>query len=369
MKSWWRDTLGKRLFVLMWVALVLSHLAAFQLVTGHFTRPGPQGAGPIPTLPSLPPTPGMPPPPEPGPEAPPGGRPPGPPELEPRQLALDYGARLLLIGLAAWLGARWLSAPMRRLAVAAAELGRAIGRGRPLPRLDDRRGTFEVRETARVFNRMADELDHQFRSRELLMAALSHDLRTPLTHMRLRLEAMGERPDAARCVADIRLMDELIDTALDAFRSGGLAPELHATDLMALVQSIADDHAEQGANILVVGSPVVALADPLALRRVLMNLIGNALRYGQRAEVRVEAAADRAGIVIDDFGPGIPSERLEDVLRPFVRVEGSRSRATGGAGLGLYIAKDLLERMDGTLVLSNRRGGGLRVEVTLATAS
>lgn len=388
MKKWFADTLFKRLFILMWVALVGSHLLAYGVATKRFFG----ASGPaislsnLPTLPSLPPTPGLPanppgdgppdrPPPPPR-DGGPGGPPPidhskGHPGLPTEMLLLDYGVRLLFIGLAAWWGARWLSAPMRRLTQASRSLGAALGRDESPPRLDER-GTVEVRNAARVFNEMAGQLHEQFRSRGLLVAAISHDLRTPLTRMRMRLENMGteQHPAVARCIADVREMNELIDTVLTVFRDAGAAEPTQPTDVCALVQAMADDLTEQGQPVtLESDEPAVAQAQPAALRRVLANLLSNAVRYGERAHVRVARQGAQVNVVIDDDGPGIPPEHLEAVFQPFYRVESSRSRHTGGTGLGLYIARDLIQRQGGSISLINRAEGGLRVQVVLPAAT
>lgn len=392
MRRWFSDTLFKRLFFLMWAALVVSHLAAFTVSTGWLWSDR-QTPARLPTFPSLPPGalpdrgpgPSMPPfgehrgprdmaPPgeprgpfEPGVEprgdAPPaGGRPP----VRDRLLLVDYGVRLLLIGMAAWWGARWLSAPMRRLVHASRELGRTLGRqGATLPRLDEHRGTVEVRETAHVFNEMAQQLDESFRHRGLLMAAISHDLRTPLTRMRMRLENLADDARVQRCIADIAEMDQLIDSALEVFRNAGTSEPMQATDITALVQSLADDLIEQGQPVTFAGETAAAPAQPMALRRVVSNLLSNALRYGERATVAVQADAQHVSITIDDEGPGIPPHELEAVFAPFHRVESSRNRNTGGTGLGLYIARDLAARQGASLSLRNRETGGLRAEIRL----
>ena len=180
--------------------------------------------------------------------------------------------------------------------------------------------------------------------------------------MRMRLETVARQPLAQRCVADIREMDALIETALEVFRNAeGQEPARH-TDLLALVQSLADDLVEQGQPVTLAGSPVVACIQPAATRRIVANLLGNALRHGMRADVSVHAQGGWACVVIDDAGPGIPEAQLLDVFRPFHRMDGSRSR---GTGLGLYIVRDLTLRQGGQIALSNRPGGGLRAELRL----
>jgi|GEM_PF-516971 len=437
------DTLFKRLFALMWLALVISHVVAFLVVT----RDGGMGIGRWPTFPSLPPvsfashasapasasapgpaatastrTPARPddrPPPTgrpgevgpppwhgdadgpggAGPGAPdgpermgpggPGGPPPSrmqgdPPPMPsngpivgpggnarggglPTSAALlDYGIRLLIIALAAWLGARWLSAPMRRLQTASRTLGRSLARNEAPPEVDERTGTVEVRETAHVFNEMSRQLSEQVHSRALLVAAISHDLRTPLTRIRMRLEGSEGDPLTARSIADIHEMDDLIESALEVFR--GTSPHeepAEATDVFALVQALVDDLADLGQPVSVQGEPAAARVKAAGLRRIVSNLVNNALRYGKRADVRVHKTGDAVRIVIEDEGPGIPEDQLDAVTKPFFRLETSRNRLTGGSGLGLYIARDLVARQGGTLTLENRAEGGLRATIAL----
>lgn len=374
LKDW--DRLGLRLFVLMWLALVLSHGVAWLLVTrvsdglpgiSHAMPPMPgEGAGPPP----------MPPPggfgPGPGPEPMP--RPDGaaarlptfpslPPALTLSGSLIDYGVRLLVIALAAWWGSRWLARPVRRLVAAAQGLTPALAQGRPAPTLAQDEGTREVREAAAVFNRMAAELSRQFEERGLMIAAISHDLRTPLTRLRLRLET-GEVEAGVRerCVEDIREMGRLVESSIDLFRPADALP-LQRVDLAALAQSAVDDLAEAGAAVRFEGPAAVVHADPVALRRVLDNLVGNALRYAGGARVRVDLSAGVTRLLVEDDGPGIPEAELARVLQPFRRLESSRNRATGGSGLGLYIAQQLARRQGAALCLSNRPEGGLRAEV------
>jgi signal transduction histidine kinase len=369
-RRFWQDTLFKRLFALLWVALVVSHLAGF-LAFRSSLPPGDSGPplSQLPALPSLAPAPwsheGPPPAPPPG--APNVGGPPAgpPPQQQPPGLWLDYLVRALIIGGAAWWGARWLSAPMRRLAAAAHELGTSMGRRTPAA-LDERRGTVEVREAAVVFNRMARKLHEQFDARGLFMAAISHDLRTPLTRARLRLEQRLPDPLIERCIADLREMDELLDGVLDALRDERASEAAQPIDVFALLQALCDDLAEQGHMLRLTGASAVARAQPSALKRVLGNLLSNALRYGDGpVEVALTQHDDALRITIDDHGPGIPQAQLRAVFEPFVRLETSRSRATGGVGLGLHIARELALRNGAQLTLANRPEGGLRAELTL----
>jgi protein-histidine pros-kinase len=387
LRAW--DGLGLRLFLLMWAALVISHVVAWSLVTTGL-RGQPGG---LPRDEAFASRGDRPPPPPPGAQAPvhsheaggppgaasPGFGPPGPPggvmpqrvptfpslppDLPWTASLVDYGVRLLIIALAAWWGSRWLAGPVRRLVSAAQQLTPALARGRPAPRLSEVEGTREVREAAAVFNRMASELSGQFEERGLMMAAISHDLRTPLTRMRLRLETGEvEARVRERCIDDLREMNQLVESVIEVFRPAE-AVSLQRVDLSALAQSAVDDLAETGADVAFEGPPAVVDADPVALRRVVDNLVGNALRYAGNARVRVDLAAGVTRLVVEDDGPGIPEAELERVRQPFRRVEGSRNRETGGTGLGLYIAQQLVRRQGAVLVLGNRAEGGLRAEV------
>lgn len=368
--SW--DRLGLRLFLLMWAALALSHLAAWSLVTQSLQGPGDEPGGPPPHLQAdadRPPPPphggfvGQPPPPPPTHAARVPTFPSLPPSLPWHSTLLDYGVRLAVIALAAWWGSRWLARPVRRLVSAAQQLTPALAHGQPAPILSETDGTREVRDAAAVFNRMAAELSGQFEERGLMIAAISHDLRTPLTRMRLRLETGEvEARVRERCIDDLREMNHLVESVIEVFRPSDAAP-LQRVDLSALAQSAVDDLAEAGAAVSFEGPPAVVTADPLALRRVVDNLIGNALRYAGNARVSVHLAGGVTRVVVEDDGPGIPEEELERVRQPFRRVEGSRNRETGGTGLGLYIAQQLVRRQGAVLVLANRPEGGLRAEV------
>ena len=409
MKRWWAgvwsDTLFKRLFLLMWVALVASHLLAFNVTTRVHTMPGggPNGgAMRVPVLPSLPPMglgrePGMPPPRErdsndqPPPDRGEPMREPRDPMWQPRDgqgprgpqapqdfgggmpasaLWIDYLVRIAAIGVAAWFGARWLSAPMRRLAEAAERLGHALGTNRAPPPMDEHSGTLEVRQTAQVFNAMAQRLHAQFEAQSLLLAAISHDLRTPLARLRMRLETMEEQPQTPRCVADVHEMDALIGSVLEMVRSSHSGSEAERVDLGALLQSLVDDLVEEGQPVRCDGeiASAIVVAQPAALKRVLDNLVGNALRYGNSANIALMVHATEVEVTIDDVGPGIAPAQLERVFQPFYRIESSRNRSTGGAGLGLYIARDLAQRSGGQLTLANRVEGGLRATLRLPLA-
>lgn len=375
--GWRVDTLSKRLFFLLWATLVLSHVLGFWLAHPAHPAHAPRGdAGllaPAWLVPSLPPVPGLqheqpgfngphgppPPPLSHGPKGAPG--PHGPPLLW-----LDYLARLLVMGLAAWLGARWLTAPLRRLTQASRKLGQSLGQGDgDLPLLDEAAGPQEVRQTAQVFNDMARGLHAQFEQRSLMMAAVSHDLRTPLTRLRMRLESLRPDPVAERCVRDVQDINALIDSVLDVMNEERRQEARQPVDILAMVQAMADDLQEAGQRVSVAGEPVTLAVQPVAFRRMLSNLVGNALRYGHAAAITVALPPGMHAlfITVDDEGPGIPADQLEAVFKPFVRLDASRSRDTGGVGLGLYIARELAHRHGADIELHNRPEGGLRALV------
>jgi len=334
------NSLATRLLALMWGALIGSHLTAW-LVVHQLLGRGPMPPGP-PTLGELPPA-----------------------DLPLNAQLLDYGVRLVVLALAAWWGSRWLARPVAELAAAADALPGALARGQAPAPLDETRGSHEVRTAAAVFNRMAHEATAQFQARGLLTAAISHDLRTPLTRLRLRLEQ--PTPEAvAACVADIQEMNALIDTTLEAF---GPVPEasLAPLDAGALVQALIDDLADTGAaaDFAATGGPAIVRAEPLLLRRAVGNLLGNALRYGRVAHARVHAEPGRVVITVLDEGPGIAPEHLARVRQPYVRLEASRHRGSGGTGLGLFIADEAAQRLGGRLALANRLEGGLAATLTL----
>lgn len=375
------DTLFLRLFVLMWVTLVLSHFLAYVSVTPASPPPeaGRPGQPGLPPLPSLPPG-------SPFTQAAPSGPPPGPrspdtppqtsataavpephrPGLPPGALWLDYGLRALVIALGAALGARWIASPMRRLARASGELADQLARpAGAVPQLDERRGSIEVRETARVFNDMARRIRAQFDARGLQMAAVSHDLRTPLTRLRMRVEGLSGEA-ARQAVADVLEMDTMIESTLGVLREQQIAGLAQSIDLSALLQALADDRSEQGESVQVdLPERLKVLAHPVALKRALDNLVGNAVRHGGGARVRAVSRGATVLVHVDDDGPGIPPEQLEQVFAPWTRLEGGVPRAGFGHGLGLAIARDLIERDAGQVQLSNRNEGGLRATVTL----
>jgi signal transduction histidine kinase len=258
-----------------------------------------------------------------------------------------------------YLFARRLAAPLAALAAAADRLGRDPS-APPLAVT----GSREIAAAAQAFNVMGDRLRSYVEGRTRMVAAIAHDLRTPLTRLAFRMEAA---PDDLRDKArgDLAEMEAMIAATMSFARDASRAARTRI-ELTSLAESIAVDLAETGAPVLYEpGPPVVIEADPVAVRSLVSNLVGNAIAYGKRARIRVGAAAGVAVIEVDDDGPGLPESELEKVFEPFYRVDASRSRDTGGVGLGLSIVRTVAQAHGGDAVLSNLPRGGLRARVTL----
>jgi signal transduction histidine kinase len=291
-----------------------------------------------------------------------GPRHPGRPPLLQAGMLLDIGVRLSAPMLAAWIAARWMARPMSRLSDAAHELAHNTGgSAAPLPVL----GVRECRDATRVFNDMQAQIRRQIDERNRFVAAVSHDLRTPLTRLRLRAEGLTE-PEARRHFCrDIGEMDLMIHATLDYLRGAAEAEAPVPLDVQALAESIAEDQREAGHAVQVVGRAAPLLAQPSALQRCLRNLVENAVRYAGAAEIHLLDDGAMLAIEVRDRGPGIPAAELDRVLEPFYRVEGSRNRQHGGVGLGLSIARDTALHHGGTLKLGLRDGGGLVASLRL----
>lgn len=215
---------------------------------------------------------------------------------------------------------------------------------------------------------MRDRLNRFVRDRTAMLAAVGHDLRTPITTLRLRAEFIDDAEIRGKVLETVTEMQAMAEAVL-AFARGDVEGEAsRPTDVMALTESIVDDAAESGRDLRMEESaPVTLTIRPFALKRAIGNLIDNATFHGKRAFVRVQNGGDEVRITIDDEGPGIPEADLERVFDPFVRLEGSRNRETGGAGLGLSIARSIIRGHGGDVRLQNRVEGGLRAVVSLPT--
>ncbi len=248
--------------------------------------------------------------------------------------------------------------PIRRLAAAA----EAIGKGREVPwfKLE---GSSEVRQAGAALMVMRDRLKRQITQRTAMLAGVSHDLRTPLTRMKLQIELMGTLPETEELSSDIAEMEEMLNAYL-AFVRGEEAEPASPTDLGELLNEIAASARRQNPNIeLNAPQGIEVVLRRNAMKRCLTNLVGNALRYGRRAAIAASIDDQIATITIDDDGPGIEAERREDMFRPFTRLEESRNPATGGIGLGLTIARDIARFHGGDVILEDSPLGGLRARV------
>lgn len=276
------------------------------------------------------------------------------------RLLLALGISMLLLAPLVWWMARRLTRPIRAFAEAAERLG-ADPEASPLKPSGPR----EVRTAIHAFNDMQASLRDHIRQRTQTVAAIAHDLRTPLTRLRFRAE---QAPDAVRdrMASDIEEMDALIGQAM-AFVRGEARPEAReALDLAALAQDCARGFAETGAAVAFEGGAALSVTgDTAALRRALCNLIGNAVKYGGDARVRAFAEGESAVVEIEDRGPGLPEGELEAVFEPFQRGERSRNRETGGAGLGLTVARQAARAAGGDVALRNRPEGGLAARLAL----
>ncbi len=272
-------------------------------------------------------------------------------------------ATALAVSLAAAFGLRRLARPLEALADAAD----AVGRGEPV-HLPEGRGPVEIRRTASAFNRMQERIGRAMAERTRLLAAISHDLRTPITTLRLRAEMVDDPELRARMLVTLEEMRALTEAGLLLARGTAMDEPTTAVDLGALVESLADDQADLGADVVVgplPGERIVLRCRKLALKRALRNLVENAVRYGGNARLALAREKERITLTVDDDGPGLASDLLERVFDPFVRGEASRSPETGGSGLGLAIARAILRSHGGDVGLANRESGGLRATVHL----
>lgn len=274
-----------------------------------------------------------------------------------------YALRIVAVLVVCLIAVRLCLRPLRRLADAARGLGSNLEQ--PALALD---GPEEVRQAAQAFNAMQQRLIAMVNDKAYFLAAVSHDLRTPLTRMRLRLERLPDDEQRERLRQNITQMDDMIGQVLDYLRTGE-QQNLQLVDLDRLVARLCADLASAAEPLPVHGQGGSLRADALLLQRCLQNLVVNALRYAKEVSLNLQATAGGVYIHIDDRGPGIAPGLLNTVTDPFVRGEGSRNHGSGGYGLGLSIAQRIASSHGGELLLHNREGGGLRVSVFLPTAS
>jgi signal transduction histidine kinase len=279
----------------------------------------------------------------------------------PYRLLLSLGVLLVAVIVLTLFAVRWVTRPLKTLAEAAEGLGADIERP-PLPE----QGPLEVSSAARAFNTMQRRLVAFIHDRTRILAAMSHDLKTPITRLRLRAELLDDAAMREKFEKDLAEMESMVSATLDFMRGVENRERRQPLDVMALLESLQEDAAELKGRVEIEGGalkPYHGLAQ--ALKRCLRNLIDNAVQYGKSARIRVEDSAAMLRISVRDEGPGIPEGELERVFEPFHRLEGSRSRDTGGTGLGLGIARNIARAHGGDLVLHNLPEGGLEAVLTL----
>lgn len=272
-------------------------------------------------------------------------------------LSIAIGIGALMI----WLVSR-VTAPLSTFAQAADRFGKNL-RAEPLPVV----GPIEVAQASEALNYMQQRLSRLIDNRTHMLAAISHDLRTPVTLLRLRAELMSDSEEKSKVLETLEDMESMITAVLEFSRGAFSDEQQRHVDLGALLESLCDDLTDMGAPIAFVPPPLQVLYScrRVALKRAFSNLIDNAIKYGKRAVVTIEETGDEIDVTVDDDGPGIPEEHLEHVFKPFYRVDSSRGRGAGGVGLGLSTAQAIIQGHGGTIRIENRADGGTRVRVSL----
>ena len=269
------------------------------------------------------------------------------------QSAISLAITAVVLSVIGVLVARGIARPMRRLAVAA----EALGRGEAVPPLPEQ-GPDDIRHTAEAFNRMQARLQRFVDDRTRMLAAIGHDLRTPITTLRLRAEFVTDPDLQERMLTTLAEMQTMTEATLAFAREEATAEETRTVDLDALVGSLCDDLTDIGQDVTFVGGPRIGYrCRPDALRRAVRNLVENAVRYGERARVSLARRGDTVCIVVADDGPGIPDALREQVFAPFFRLEQSRNRETGGVGLGLSIVRAIAHHHGGEVRFEHGTGG------------
>ena len=262
--------------------------------------------------------------------------------------------------IAAWFGAKLLSRPIQRLSAAAERLSVDLDSS-PL----DESGPLEARQAASTFNLMQRRIREQVSQRARMLGAVSHDLRTPLSRLKLRLEQIDDLRLQGQMRQDLDDMIGMLDATLSYLHEQRTGESRQWLDVQALVQSLSENAQDQGADVQCQGHSTPLQVQPMALRSCLNNLIDNALRYAGTARIELQDSPQALVIRVIDHGPGIAAEQREAVFEPFFRLEGSRNRNSGGVGLGMTIAKEAVERLGGRLDLEETPGGGLTAKMWL----
>lgn len=279
----------------------------------------------------------------------------------PARVALTLLILLVTVVVLSLIAVRWVTGPLSSLATAADKLGADINRP-PLPET----GPVEVRRAARAFNNMQQRLSAYIAERTRILAAMSHDLKTPITRLLLRTELLDDEKLRVKFVKDLNDMESMVTQTLDFMRDANTGEAVQLVDVMALLESLQTDYQDTGNEVGIEGRIVHPWRGrPQGLRRCLTNLLDNAIRYGVRASISLQDGPDRIVIRVRDEGPGIPEQQLAQAFEPFFRGESSRNRDTGGTGLGLGIARNIARAHGGELILRNRSEGGIEAVLTL----
>jgi signal transduction histidine kinase len=341
------DTLFGRLFGVLLIAIILAHLLAFAWFH-HYGPPPP------------------PPPPEFS-QGVSGQHPPMDPRFENRPPRPWFGGplvpltfQLISLIIAAWYGAKLLSRPIQRLSDAAERLSENLD-STPL----EESGPREARQAAYTFNLMQKRIIEQVHQRSRMLGAVSHDLRTPLSRLKLRLEQIEDDKLQGQMRQDLDDMISMLDATLTYLHEQRTSEARQWMDVQALVESMCENAQDQGADVQVSGHCAPLQVQPMALRSSLNNLLDNALRYAGQALITLEDHREQLIIRVIDRGPGIAPDKREAVFEPFFRLEGSRNRNSGGVGLGMTIAREAAERLGGQLSLEETLGGGLTAIIRL----
>ena len=278
----------------------------------------------------------------------------------PMEIMVAAVAAILVASAAAALMARRVARPLYDLTAAAS----VVARGGTAPHVIEK-GPDDVRNAAIAFNQMTEKVTRTMESQRHLLSAVGHDLRTPITAMRINLEFVEDEELREGLQQNLDELQELTEQVLAAAR-GASGEAKRNVDLSALVESICADLDDMGEPVTWQNhSPAPVNCRPNEIRRAVRNLVANAVAYGSRADVQITNNTDGYDIVIEDEGPGIPEDDRIRVFEPFVRLESSRNAATGGTGLGLTLAKAIAEGHGGAIVLENRDRGGLRARMHL----
>ena len=280
-------------------------------------------------------------------------------------MPLRWVASLVVLAVAVLLlsfwAVRWITRPLHVLASAADALGQDIHHP-PLPEV----GSNEVRQAAHAFNTMQARLLHLIQDRTRMLVAISHDLKTPITRLRLRADLLDDEELRQRFEQDLKEMESMVNQTLDFMRGVDQTQPRQAIHLMALLQSLQADYTDMGHAVRIAGEvaqPFMGMLLPL--KRCLTNLLDNAIAYGQQADITVQDSATEVILRIRDHGEGIAQSEQARVFEPFYRLEPSRNRATGGTGVGLAIVRSIVEMHGGTVTLHNHPEGGLEVTLYL----